>query len=218
MISRVSVSRIGVGVALALDGQLDLGVGRAAQLVHRLLQGQALDGLAVHRGDQVARLDAGARGGGAVDRRDDLQQPALAGDRHAEAAEMALRLELHLMPLLGIHVAAMRIEAGQHAVQRVMDQRAGLDRIDIVGAHALQHLAEQGERLRPGVRVAGGVGEGGIGRRAGAAAGASPARRRRRRRRRQWRQAGWCVGSFGSLGRRRVCPKQMGSGKKARYC
>ena len=46
----------------------------------------------------------------------------------------------------------MRIEPGQHAVDRRFDQLAVVRLLDIVGAHALEHVAEQ-------VELAIGVGE-----------------------------------------------------------
>jgi hypothetical protein len=39
----------------------------------------------------------------------------------------------------------MRIERGDHAVDRAFDQRTVARLLDIVGPHALEHLAEQAE-------------------------------------------------------------------------
>jgi hypothetical protein len=41
----------------------------------------------------------------------------------------------------------MRIERGQHAVDRAFDQRVVADVVDIVAAHLLEHVAEQVELL-----------------------------------------------------------------------
>src|SRR6478609_9676208 len=43
----------------------------------------------------------------------------------------------------GIHVARMGIEPGQHAVDRGFYQLAVVRLLDIVGAHALEYVAEQ---------------------------------------------------------------------------
>ena len=40
----------------------------------------------------------------------------------------------------------MRVEAGQHAVDRVLDQVLVVDRIDVFRAHPLEHVAEQGQQ------------------------------------------------------------------------
>ncbi len=53
--------------------------------------------------------------------------------------------------LLRVHVARMRIETGEHAVDRRFDQLGVVRLLDIVGAHALEHVAEQIE-LAIGVR------------------------------------------------------------------
>jgi hypothetical protein len=44
----------------------------------------------------------------------------------------------------------MRVERGQHAVDRRLDQRAFVDLFDVVGADALEHVAEQVELLVDG--------------------------------------------------------------------
>ena len=51
----------------------------------------------------------------------------------------------------------MRVEPGQHAVDRVLDQLAVVDRFDIFGADALEHVAEQVEQpigIRPAASCA----------------------------------------------------------------
>jgi hypothetical protein len=79
---------------VAFDGELDLRVGLAAHSLHGLDEGHVLRELAVDLQDDVARLDAGAVGGGVFDRRDDREHAALVRDLDAEAAEAALRLDL----------------------------------------------------------------------------------------------------------------------------
>ncbi len=154
MVSRVSDSSIGLSHLLALDAEQDRAAGRPTHLVDRVVQGQPLDGLAVDAEDQVARFHAGARRGGVVDRADDFDQAAIGGDLKAKAAELALGLHLHVGPLLLVHVRAVGVEAGEHAVQRVLDQVAVLDRLDVVGADLLEYVAEQGQQM-VGVRPVG---------------------------------------------------------------
>ena len=55
----------------------------------------------------------------------------------------------------------MRVEPGEHAVDGVLDQVLVVDRIDVLGAHALEHVAEQ--RQQPvGVGAAAVLREGGV--------------------------------------------------------
>ena len=132
-------------LALAHDRELDLGVHRAAHLVDRLVEGEALHRLVVEMGDDVVGQDAGLGGRRLVDRRHHLDQAVLHGDLDAEPAELAAGLHLHVAEALGVHVARMRIEPGQHAVDRRFDQLGVVGLLDIVGAHPLEHVAEQAE-------------------------------------------------------------------------
>ena len=143
MMSRVIETSIGLSCALAHDGQLDLGVDRAAHLLDRLVEGQALHLLAVELGDDVVRQDAGLGGGRVVDRRDDLDEAVFHRDLDAEAAELAARLHLHVAEALRVHVARMRIEPVEHAVDRLLDELGVIRLLHVVGAHALEHVAEQ---------------------------------------------------------------------------
>ena len=131
----------------AAHRQHDLGIDRPAHLVDGVGERQAHDRLVVDLDDQIARLDAGLGRGRAVDGRDDLDHAVLHRDLDAEAAELALGLHLHVIPFLGIHVAGMRVEGGQHAVDRRLDQLLVRDRLDIGGADLLEHVAEQVELL-----------------------------------------------------------------------
>jgi hypothetical protein len=128
--------------AHALDGDDDLGVGVAAQPVHRLGQVQVLGRVVVDLDDVVARLHAGL-GGGRLGR-DQVQdrQRLLAGllvlahaDGDADAAELAGGADVHLARRLGIEQHAVGIERAQHAVhRRVFDLHRVGGRVD-VGLH-----------------------------------------------------------------------------------
>ena len=147
--------------AFALDVDGDGAAGGAAHAVNRVVQREAFDGLTVEREDEVARLHAGALGGGVVDRADDFHQAAVGGDFKAEPAELALGGDLHVAVLFGVHVAAVRVEAGDHAVERVVDQFAVVHGGDVVGADLFEDVAEESEQV-VGVLVLGSsvVGEG----------------------------------------------------------
>src|SRR5206468_12549173 len=68
------------------------------------------------------------------DRRHDLDQAFLHRDFDAEAAEFTARGDLHVAEALGVHVARMRIEPGQHAVDRRFDELGVVGLLDVVGA------------------------------------------------------------------------------------
>ncbi len=91
--------------------------------------------------DLMPARDAGVPSMGA----DHLDQAVFLGDFDADAAELALGGDLHVAILLGVHVAGMGIEVGNHALDGGVDQLAVLDRAHIVGAHALERVAEQVE-------------------------------------------------------------------------
>ena len=113
----------------------------------------------VEMGDDVVGHDAGLGGGRLVDRRHHLDQAVFHRDLDAEPAELAAGLHLHVAEALRLHVARMRIEPGQHAVDRGFDQLGVVRLLDVVGAHALEHVAEQ-------VELPVGVGGGRLGARA----------------------------------------------------
>jgi hypothetical protein len=129
----------------AHDGQGDRRVDLAAHLVDRLVQREAEHLLAVDMGDQVVAQDAGALGRRVVDRRHHLDEAVFHGDLDAEAAELAAGLDLHVLEALLVHVARMRIERRQHAVDRGFDQLGFLGALDIVGAHFFEDVPEQVE-------------------------------------------------------------------------
>ena len=61
----------------------------------------------------------------------------------AEAAELAGGVFLHVGVVDRLQIAGVRIERGQHAVDRGVDQLLLVGRIDIFGADAVEHFAEQ---------------------------------------------------------------------------
>ena len=130
----------------APDREHDVGVGRAAHPLDRLGQGEPEDGFAVEMGDQVAGLQAGAIGGRVVDRRNHLDEAVFHRHLDPEPADLAPALDLHLAEILGVEIARMRIERGQHAVDRGFDQLLVADILDIIGAHPLEDVAEQVEK------------------------------------------------------------------------
>ena len=124
MISRTIATSIGLSAPLRMIFSRVLLLGAPFILVDGLVQGQALNLLIVDLGDHVAGHDAGFGGGRVVDRRDHLDEAVLHRDLDAEPAELAVGGLLHVAPALLVHVARMRIERGDHAVDRALDSLA----------------------------------------------------------------------------------------------
>ena len=99
--------------------------------------------LVVDLGDHVARQHAGLGRGRIVDRRHHLDEAVFHRDLDAEPAELAMGGLLHVAPALLIHVARMRIERGDHAVDGAFHQLGIVGLLDVAGLDPLEHVAEQ---------------------------------------------------------------------------
>ena len=115
-----------------------------------------------------ARIPAERRRG-VVDGRDDLDDALFHLHFDAEAAELAGGVFLHIGIVDRLHIAGMRIERGQHALERGVDEFALIGGLDIFGADSVKDAAEQleiGIDLVAGARHRlGGLGGGSLGRR-----------------------------------------------------
>ena len=78
---------------------------------------------------------------------DDLDEAVFHADFDAEAAELALRADLQLAERFLVEVRRMRVEAGQHAVDRFGDELLVLDRLDVVALDRAEHLGEGAQLL-----------------------------------------------------------------------
>ena len=134
-------------VLAAKDRQLDRRVDDAAHFLDGLIERQALHAFVVDAGDQVAGLDAGARGRRVVDRGHHLDEAIFLRDLDPQTAELALGLGPHILESLGVEIARMRIERRQHAVDRGFDHLLFVWLLDIVGAHLVEDVAEQAQIL-----------------------------------------------------------------------
>ena len=127
--------------------QRDLAIGRTAQFLLDLRQGQVVGRLLVDREDQIAGLEAGRRRRRTVARRDHLHCPVV--ERHDQAGRGALvggrGFQRLVFVLVQIH--RTRIEAGQHAGDRGLDQLLVGDRFDRILPDPLEGLAEQVQLL-----------------------------------------------------------------------
>ena len=109
--SRVMTISTGLSCALAHDLEANLGVHRAAHLLDRLVEGEALNLIVVEVGDDVVGHDAGLGGGRVVDRCDHLDEAVFHRDFDAEPAEFAAGLDLHVLEAF----ASMKLECGSSA-------------------------------------------------------------------------------------------------------
>ena len=129
------------------DAQLDLGARRAAHLFDRLIKLQPVEQLPVDMGDVIAGLHARGKGWGVLGRSDHLDRAILHRDRQAEPAVIAVGGGAKRSVVRALHVGTVRIERGEHAVDRALDQHMVIDRIDIIGAHLVEHVHEGVEFL-----------------------------------------------------------------------
>ena len=161
--------------AVALDGEGDVGARLAADLRDLVVDGRALDALAVDGEHVVAGLQPGPVGRRVVERCDDdeaadVVERGAGGQvgrilrvrhRHlgTDAAEAAGQVTERLLVLLGRHVARVRVLDAvlEHAADRALGQLVGVEIVDVVVLDPVVRLAERGERL-VGCGAAGGRG------------------------------------------------------------
>ena len=139
------VDRERAPLALAEDGQHDLGVRLAPHALDGLVDRQTLDQRVVDLGDEVAALQAGTKRGRAFDRAHDLDQAVFHAHLDADADEAAGRGLAEFLEGLLVEILRVRVEAGHHAADRVADELLFVDRLDIV---ALDHAEDSRELLK----------------------------------------------------------------------
>ena len=145
MVSRVIAISIGTSLPLRMIFSLILVFTGAAHLLDGLIECEALHRLVVDVGDDIAGTNSGLGGRRLVDRRHHLDEAVLHRHLDAETAELAAGLHLHVAEALGVHVARMRIEAVEHAVDRGLDKLALVRLLNVVRSYPLEDIAEQVE-------------------------------------------------------------------------
>ena len=133
--------------AAPTNGQRHLGIRWPAHFIHGIRERHAGNQLAVNVGDEIGGLYSGLGSRRIVHRCDNLDDAVFHRHFHTKAAEFAPGLSLHLLKTFLVHVAGMRIEGRQHSIQRSFDQLFVCDRIDVIGAHAFQHIRKQRQLL-----------------------------------------------------------------------
>ena len=97
--------------------------------------------------DEVARLNAGISRRSVVDGRDDFDEAFLLRNLDTKAAELATGLHPHVVEVILRQVAGMRVERGQHAVDRGLDQLLLVNLFDILRADAFKDVTEEVQLL-----------------------------------------------------------------------
>ena len=137
----------GLVAAGTKHGEADRGAGLAAHAGNRFVEFEAVDQFAIEMGNVVARLDAGFVGRTAAEGRDDLNRAIFADNRQAETGIIAVDHRFEPLEVRSVEIAGMRVQRGQHTVDRAVDQDIVLDRLDITCLDALvdrEQLAEFG--------------------------------------------------------------------------
>ena len=135
--------------------QRDVRARAPAHLSDRLVQRLTEDQMAVDMGDIVARLDPGAARRRILLRRDYLDRAVLHRDGQPEAAVIPLGHDPHVVEVERIDIGGMRVEAGEHPLDRAVDQFLVVGRVDIIRLYPAEHLHETIEFAR-GATVGGG--------------------------------------------------------------
>ena len=106
--------RVVLRLVAALYRQDDIRADFAADMHRNFLRLHLRDRRAVDGHDLVAGLEAGVLPRRIVEDGDDRDLAVLEAHRHADAAELALRVLLELLKLVGIHVDRVRVSEGLH--------------------------------------------------------------------------------------------------------
>ena len=125
---------VGFFIPLAEHHQFDFRAGLAAHQLHRFAQRQAFHKRLVDFQDQVAGLDAGLAGRGAVHRGNHLDETVFHGDFDAQAAELTGGGDLQVVKLVRGQVAGVRVQFVEHAANGGFQQFAVINLIDIGAA------------------------------------------------------------------------------------
>lgn len=138
---------------LAPHRDLHLRAGLAPELLDDLLKQEVFRRLFLDEDDLIARLHAGLVRRGILDGRHHGQHAVADRNLHAQAAEAARGLDLHLLEVFGAQIGRMGVERAEHAPDGAANQFFGVHLVDVVLLHEAQDLAE-GPQLRIGARLA----------------------------------------------------------------
>ena len=139
--------REGAIFALAVKRERDLGARRAAHQCGGLVRRHAADRLVVDAGDQVARTNAGAKGGRVFDRRNDLDESVFRTAFNADAGKASGDLFLQVAVVALVEIRRVRVEARHHAFDRSGQELVVLDRFDVFLLDLPEHFGKESELI-----------------------------------------------------------------------
>ena len=111
----------------------------AAHLLHGVGKRHAARRDIIDLDDQVVGLDAGTKRRCFFDGGNDLDEPVFDADFDPEPAELALRRNLQLAVGIGVEEIGMRIEAVDHAIDRLADELVVGNGLDIIALDPAEH-------------------------------------------------------------------------------
>ena len=117
---------------LAGDRQHDLRAGFTPHSFDGLVQRQPACHRVVDLDDEVPGLDAGAKRGSVLDRRDDLDDAVFDADFDSQAAKLALGGDLQFLECVGIEEIRVRVQPVDHAVDGFAYELVVGDGLDVV--------------------------------------------------------------------------------------
>src|SRR5207302_1137219 len=142
-----------LGPALAHDGDRHLRPGLAAHALDGVGKLHVFRDEAVDLHDAIAGQEAGPVRRRALDRRHHREDVVTQGDLDAETTEAPAGLDLHLLVTVRVEERAMRIEAAQGSLDRVVDEVLRRDLVDVLVLHDGEDLGEELQLLVRGAAV-----------------------------------------------------------------
>ena len=118
-------------LALARDRELDGRLGLAAHFLDRVGKRETLGRLIVDLDDEIARLHAGTGSRRVLDRCDNPDIAVFGPDFDSQAAEFPANAGFELLVLFRVQIGRMRVELGQHALDRAGQEFFVFHRFDV---------------------------------------------------------------------------------------
>src|SRR5437660_701709 len=137
----------------AHDGDRHLRPGLAAHALDGVGKLHVFRDEAVDLHDAIAGQEAGPVRRRALDRRHHREDVVTQGDLDAETTEAPAGLDLHLLVTVRVEERAMRIEAAQGSLDRVVDEVLRRDLVDVLVLHDGEDLGEELQLLVRGAAV-----------------------------------------------------------------
>ena len=95
---------------------------------------------AIDGGNHVATVDPGDGGRRIAERPYHAQRPIRGGDLDADAGISAGGADAQVGVFLGVEIGRVRVEAADHAAQRIVDEPRTVHLVDVFALHAVEDL------------------------------------------------------------------------------